>query len=190
MRVGPEHADRAQVLAADDDGCHDHRAGRQRLDAVLDPDRHRHPPVDDVADERHDDELLLERVQDVADDLDGVERAGHPRRATDVHVIVAGDLPDRVERAGCTRRRQRRRRSGRSRPTPWSNRRARERGGPTRRRPSRRSSPPAVRRPGSRPSRCRGRPRPSRVGSTARRVGCCGPSRPRSWDRRPPPRSW
>ncbi len=23
-----------------------------------------------------------------------------------------------------------------------------------------------------------------------RRVGCCGPWRPRSWDRRPPPRSW
>ena len=99
MRVGPEHADRAEVLAVDDDRGDDHRARRQRLDAVLDADRHRHPAVDDVAHEGHDDELLLERVQDVAHDLDGVERAGHPRRAADVDVVVAGDLPDRVEGA-------------------------------------------------------------------------------------------
>ena len=71
--------------------------------------RSRSPPtssIDDVAHERHDDELLLEGVQDVTNDIDGVERSGHPRRRRRTR--------DRRPRPGgsrrtrcCTRRRRR-----------------------------------------------------------------------------------
>ena len=46
------------------------------------------PAVDEVAHERDDDELLLERLQHLAHDVDGLERLGDRRRAADVDVVV------------------------------------------------------------------------------------------------------
>ena len=84
----PEETDRADLLTVDEDRRHDDRARRQRLDTVLDADRHRHPPLHDVADQGHHDELLLEGVEHLADDVDGVERGGYGRGAAHVDVVV------------------------------------------------------------------------------------------------------
>ena len=76
-----EQADRAEVLPVDRDRRHHHGARRQRLEAVLGADGHREPPVEDVAQQGHHDQLLLEDGQHRAHRLDGVERLGQPGRA-------------------------------------------------------------------------------------------------------------
>ena len=48
---------------------------------MLGADGHREPPVEDVAQQRHHDQLLLEDAQHRADRLDGVERLGQAGRA-------------------------------------------------------------------------------------------------------------
>ena len=63
------------------------RARGQRLEAVLGADGHRQAPVEDVLDELHHHELLLEDREHRADRLDGVEGRRHARRAADEDVV-------------------------------------------------------------------------------------------------------
>ena len=165
-----EHADRADVFAVDHDRRDDDRAGRQRLDAVLDADRHRHAAVDEVAHERDDHELLLQRLQHLAHDVDRLERLGDRRRAADVDVVVGETGADGGERASRTARRPPGRRTAGS---PQTGQRARPtdspRGGP---RPRSRTDVGdrcrRSRRSRSRPCRCRARAPPSPPSTTSR----------------------
>ena len=82
-----EQADGAGVVAVDGHRRHDDGAGGQRLEAVLGADGHREPAVEDVAEQGHHDELLLEDAEHRADGLDGVEGCGQPRRAADEDLV-------------------------------------------------------------------------------------------------------
>ena len=82
-----EQPHRAEVLPVDGDRRHDDGARRQRLEAVLGADGHREPAVEDVAQQRDDDQLLLEDGQDGAHRLDGVEGLGQAGRAADEHLV-------------------------------------------------------------------------------------------------------
>jgi hypothetical protein len=56
------------------------------------------PTIDDIAYQRHDDILLLEDPQDLANRLDGVERLGHAGGAT--HVDLLGITRRRMGEGG------------------------------------------------------------------------------------------
>ena len=75
------------TLAVDVVGRDDDRALGQRLEAVLGADGDRQPAVDDVAEERDHDVLLLEGGEHLAHGLDRVEGGGHARRAADEDVV-------------------------------------------------------------------------------------------------------
>ena len=54
---------------------------------MLGADGHRESPVEDVAQERHDDQLLLEDGEDGAHRLDGVEGLRQAGRAAHEHLV-------------------------------------------------------------------------------------------------------
>ena len=78
-----QDADRTGPLAFDLVRGDDDRAVGERLDAVLGADGDRQAPVEDVADQADQDELLLEDVEHLADGRHRVERGGHPGGAAD-----------------------------------------------------------------------------------------------------------
>jgi len=75
-------------VAVDRDRRHDDRARGQRLEAVLRTDRDRQSLVEDVLDERDDEELLLENGQHLAHRLHAVEGLGDLGRAADEHLLA------------------------------------------------------------------------------------------------------
>ena len=87
MRVGPEQADRAEVLAVDRHGSHHDGARRQRLEAVLRADGDREAPAEHIAQERDHDQLLLQDAEHRADGLDGFEGLGQASRSTDEDLV-------------------------------------------------------------------------------------------------------
>ena len=82
-----DHADGAGHLTLDGDGGQHQRTRGQGLEAVLGTDGHRQAPVEDVLDELHHDQLLLQDRQHRPDGLDRVEGRRHARRAPDEDVV-------------------------------------------------------------------------------------------------------
>ena len=67
---------------------------------MLGPDRDRKAAIQDVPDERHQHELLLQDVQHLADGANGVEGGCHPGRAADENLRVAVQVATAVAEGG------------------------------------------------------------------------------------------
>ena len=85
MRVGPSTPTVPTCSPSITTGATTTEQAGERLDAVLGADRHRQAAAEDVAHQRHEHVLLLQRAQHAAHRVDRVERLGHRRRAADEH---------------------------------------------------------------------------------------------------------
>ena len=94
-----EHPDGACVVARPTIRCHDHGAFGQRHHAVLGADGDRQAAVEDVAQHRDDDVLLLEDGEHAADRLDRLEGGGHAGRPAHEHVLRLLAVAGRGERS-------------------------------------------------------------------------------------------